>query len=86
MSKKNTDREWDGNSETINWTPVTSSNVEALAFDNEEESLFVRFHSGGEYEYLNVPYWVFRDFLNAPSKGKFFYLRIKDKFQWVRHR
>jgi hypothetical protein len=67
------------------WQFVQSSNINALAYDEEENSLYVNFHSGGVYEYLNVPYWVFKDFLSAPSKEKFFFWRIKDKFQWVRH-
>ena len=64
---------------------VQSSNINALAYDEEENSLYVRFNSGGEYKYLNVPYYEYRDFLGASSKGKFFFWRIKDKFQWVRH-
>lgn len=73
-------------SNELEWVGVSSSNINSLAYAEDEQSLFVRFHSGGEYEYLNVPYWVYRDFLSAASKGKFFFWRIKDKFQWVRRR
>ena len=75
-----------GSAKNGEWVFVQSSNINALAYDEEENSLYVNFHSGGVYEYLNVPYYVYRDFLGASSKGKFFFWRIKDKFQWVRHR
>ena len=74
-----------GKSKHGEWVFVQSSNINALSYDEEENSIYVRFHSGGEYKYLNVPYYVFRDFLSAASKGKFFFWRIKDKFEWVRH-
>lgn len=78
---------WGGNDESHGqWMPVSSSNIAAIAFNELDESLFVQFHSGGVYEYLNCPEYLFNEFLNAPSKGKFFYWRIKDKFEWIRHR
>lgn len=67
------------------WIYVQSSNVRCIAYDEEGQSLYVAFKNGGMYEYLNVPPFMYAEFLRAPSKGKYLYWRIKDKFQYLRH-
>lgn len=36
--------------------------------------------SGGPYSYYGVPEQVYRAFLSAPSKGRFFNDHIKDRY------
>ncbi|MHC4797460.1 MAG: KTSC domain-containing protein [Planctomycetota bacterium] len=52
-------------------TPVTSSNIQAIGYEAEDEILQVVFLNGSTYEYYNVPEEVYQAFMTAPSKGKF---------------
>ena len=58
--------------------PVGSSNVAAVGYDCG--ILTVRFHNGYVYEYSGVSEAVFREFLAAPSKGRFVHHRLKNKY------
>lgn len=62
----------------MTYTKVESSNLNEVAWANE--TLFVRFHHGGEYAYQGVPYGVFTGLLDAPSVGKYFHTEVKTKF------
>lgn len=55
----------------IDWLPVNSSNVAAIAYEEDFRRLFIRFKSGWAYAYEDVPFSVWNAFLAAPSKGKF---------------
>ena len=64
--------------------PVTSSNIASIGFNpypplGKEPSgtLWVKFCSGSAYYYTDVPARIFKAFKNAPSKGKYFYSKIK---------
>jgi hypothetical protein len=50
-------------------------------FKYRDEVLTVRFTSGKEYAYEKVPENVFKDFENAPSKGKFLNSHIKKNYR-----
>lgn len=56
---------------------VESSNIEAIGW--EDEVLEVRFKKGGLYRYTGVPELVWKAFLGADSKGKFFHSKIRPK-------
>ena len=59
--------------------PVNSSAIAEIGWRNN--MLVIRFRSRHEpYFFPNVPEQLFKDFLNAPSQGKFFHEHIKDKF------
>lgn len=66
----------------MNMTNVESSNVLAVGYDNG--TLEVHFHSGGKYQYFDVPASVYENFLNADSKGKFLHYNIKNKYRYRR--
>lgn len=51
--------------------PVDSSNIAAIGFDSETETLRIEFNDGSIYEYFDVPNHVFEEFKGAESKGKF---------------
>lgn len=55
--------------------PVSSSNVQAIGY--EDGIIEVHFHNGYVYRYPNCNEQIFRQFLNAPSKGSFVYTRLK---------
>jgi len=62
------------------WHSVSSSNVAAIRYDGNDNTLYVRFNSGAVYPYFNVPFSVFKGFLEAPSKGKFLHWAIKPNY------
>ena len=60
---------------------VESSNLAAIGYDPETEVLRVRFKTGGEYEYADVPRETAKSFKTADSVGKFFFSEIKNEFE-----
>ena len=63
----------------IHWHNVKSSFVEAVAYDNTTDDLYVTLTSGS-YVYIDVPSYIFEEFLLAPSKGSYFNTKIKDTY------
>jgi lysyl-tRNA synthetase class 2 len=61
-----------------------SSSIAAAEYDRNRRTLRVRFSPGGVYDYLDVPADVIREFLNAPSLGRFVNWRIKPHYRYVR--
>lgn len=61
----------------MEYVPVTSSNVAALAYSNETQTLGVKFLNGSEYHYQNVPSDVYTNMLSAESVGKFLHQNVK---------
>lgn len=59
--------------------PVKSSNVDAIAYAQDFERLFVKFKNGTVYAYENVPVDIYRAFLVAPSKGQYVYYLLRGK-------
>lgn len=62
-------------------TPVKSSNIKSVGFDNN--TLEIEFHSGGIYQYFDVPTEVYHLFMNSSSKGRYFDQFIKNRFRWI---
>ena len=58
---------------------VDSSIISAIGYDGTNIEVHLR--SGKKYQYFPVPENVFQNFLNATSKGKFWNLQIKPKYQ-----
>lgn len=58
---------------------VSSSAISRLEWSEGTLSIWFR-SSNQQYDYFGVPEDVYRKFLAAPSKGKFYDLHIKDKF------
>ena len=57
---------------------INSSAIKAIAY--EVDSLYVLFRDGSEWLY-DAPYKVFLDWLKAESKGRFFNMNIRGKFE-----
>ena len=64
---------------------VESSNVAQIGHDTSSRTLRILFHSGGTYQYFNVPNDVFDNFLRADSKGKYFHENIKDIYEYSKY-
>lgn len=63
----------------IDWTSVTSSNIDALCHEGHENRLFVRFNNGRIYEYLNVDQEVAAEIRSSASVGSAFNRLIKSR-------
>lgn len=66
---------------------VTSSNIDAIAFDEENSDLYISFlnkktGSSTLYKYANVTQEVFEELRDADSKGKFIHSRIKGRYEY----
>ena len=68
----------------MNWIPVTSTNVNALAYDEQDQVMSVEFKAGNRYQYFEVPPHIFDECLNASSVGQYFNKNIKNKFRYSR--
>ena len=61
---------------------VDSTNIEAIGYDVDAQVLHVRFTSGREYVYSDVPDWVFEGFRNADSKGSYLNREIRNQYNY----
>ena len=61
---------------------VDSSDVEAIGYDPDARELHVRFIKSGNYVYLDVEEWVFSEFLQAESKGRYLNQSIKGVYNY----
>jgi hypothetical protein len=62
--------------------PVVSSNVESIGYDEETQTLRVRFLNGSEYDYKNVPIIEFEQLKNAQSIGSYLNRNIKGNYAY----
>lgn len=63
-------------------TPVSSSNLSSVGYNEEEHILEIEFNSGGVYQYYDVPPRIHEELMNASSHGSFFHREIKDSFRY----
>jgi len=61
----------------MEYSSVSSSTIAAVGYDAESATLAVRFHSGMEYHYFQVPREVFDGFLAASSCGQYLDQHVK---------
>ena len=58
---------------------VSSSAIRAIGYDGS--MLRVVFRHGGTYDHPGVPEWVFREFLNAESHGRYYVYHIRGRYR-----
>lgn len=61
---------------------VTSSQINAIGYDNETKTLFVEFSSGKTYMYENVPIRIFNNLSIATSPGSYFNTMVRGKYEY----
>jgi hypothetical protein len=64
----------------VNWAPVDSSVFTSAAYLHGKRLLYLRFHSGDIYRYLDFPPDQYDESVAADSKGEYFAYNIRDKF------
>ena len=65
-------------------TPVVSSNVAAVGYDEEKSELYVSFLNGSLYKYYGVDQGVYINMLNASSKGRFVWRELREVYHYAR--
>lgn len=64
--------------------PVSSSNIAAIGYDADGQTLTIEFRSGGTYEFYDVPEQVFEGLRTASSLGQYFQNNIRGRYRYVR--
>jgi hypothetical protein len=58
---------------------VNSSAIRAIGYDGN--TLTVEFHNGRTYDHPGVPYSVYEELMQAPSKGIFYNRYIRGRYR-----
>jgi hypothetical protein len=58
--------------------PVVSSMIRSVGYDEGASLLEIEFQSGKVYRYHGVTETVYRGFISADSKGRYFEMHIKN--------
>ena len=64
----------------MNRTPVSSSNIRSVGYDEATATLEIEFESGDIYQYDGVPLDLYKGLLKASSVGTFFHTYVKRAF------
>lgn len=65
----------------IPMTPVRSSHLKSIGFDERTGTLAIQFREGGTYFYHGISGIVHADLMNAPSKGRYFRANIRSRYK-----
>lgn len=65
-------------------TQVTSTNISAIGYDADSQTLEVEFNNGAVYQYTGVPLSEYEGFMNATSKGTYLNASIKNRYSCVK--
>lgn len=68
------------NNDEIKMHFVNSTNISHIGYSEDDMLLKVRFQSGAEYEYYEVPKKIFENMLTATSVGVYFNSFVKHKY------
>jgi hypothetical protein len=64
--------------------PVSSSNITAVGYDAENQTVYVQFLNGSTYAYKGVPEHEFENLLTAPSVGSYLNRNYKNVYPYER--
>ena len=64
--------------------PVSSSNIEAIGYDAENQAVYVQFLNGSTYAYKGVPEHEFENLRTAPSVGSYLNRNYKNVYPYER--
>lgn len=68
----------------MDWQPLESKMLAAVAYAPETGILHLRFRGGGVYRYFDFPEDQYQEFLRAESRGRYFLGRIRGQFRYER--
>jgi hypothetical protein len=64
--------------------PVSSSNIESIGYDEQNEQVYVKFLNGSLYVYKGVPLHEFENLRDAPSLGSYLHRNYKNVYPYER--
>ena len=64
--------------------PVSSSNIESIGYDEQNDQVYVRFLNGSHYVYKGVPLHEFENLRDAPSLGSYLHRNYKNVYPYER--
>jgi hypothetical protein len=64
--------------------PVSSSNIEAIGYDAENQTVYVQFLNGSAYAYKGVPEHEFENLRTASSVGSYLNRNYKNIYPYER--
>jgi hypothetical protein len=67
-----------------NLNTVQSSLIKAVSYAADNWIMFVQFHDNAVYKYESVPPRIYAEFLESPSKGKYFGALIQRIYNYRR--
>lgn len=79
-----TNKDYSEKENAMEMTPVASSLLKSVGYNDEKEELHVEFLKGGEYLYRGVTWPVFEAMLEAQSVGSFFLRNVKGQYDVVK--
>jgi hypothetical protein len=65
-------------------TPVSSSNIAEIGYDESRRILEVLFRTGNVYQYFDVPPQEYQALMQASSYGQYLNANIKGRFRYAR--
>ncbi|MES2826764.1 MAG: KTSC domain-containing protein [Bacteroidota bacterium] len=66
----------------MNRQTVSSSNIAAIGYDPNSQTLEIEFLNGGVYQYFDVPQHVQEELMNAGSQGQYLAQNIKGAYRY----
>lgn len=63
---------------------VSSSNIESIGYDEQNQQVYVRFLNGSLYVYKGVPLHEFENLRDAPSLGSYLHRNYKNVYPYER--
>jgi hypothetical protein len=64
--------------------PVSSSNIESIGYDEQNQQVYVTFLNGSLYVYKGVPLHEFENLRDAPSLGSYLHRNYKNVYPYER--
>lgn len=61
--------------------PVNSSSINSVAYDRAARAVEIEFIGGAVFRYTPVPAYIYRELLDAPSKGDYVKSVIQPRFK-----
>ncbi len=65
----------------VDWVRVDSGLFSAVLYRQGAQQLYLRFRDGNVYRYFDCPDPVYKGFLAAESKGRYFAQHIRDQYR-----
>jgi hypothetical protein len=64
--------------------PVSSSNIESIGYDEQNQQVYIGFLNGSLYVYKGVPLDEFENLRDAPSLGSYLHRNYKNVYPYER--